>query len=428
MSNTNGTALALRGDAPVSFGSRDELQAIADRIRVMLPSAHLNDYQLRSADRDILQKKLDEAVYRTAQLCVFYRLVPGEDVHVIPFGDSWAVSVGISARTKAAERYCAQHGITYHIHTEDMPLEELKARRGNDYHPDDCGVVAYLWRSDKKDVYDIFGAKQSMSRACGVWAKKAKMVKGEWKPDQLPAQRSKQDVAKRRAMKAVLMLEFSLDALLSTTPADASRNAAALHMRLDAAERNSAIIQRPREEIDEDGFIVTNPRQPIRDVEFVVVEEEEPDVDEAEVDDLWDAQPADADMDASDDAPLFDYAAIAAKLDGPCATFAQRAKQIHLNGDGPATVKQYQYLVGVIDAITGQKESYRGVLGVLVGRDVDSDNRPSFDLCQKLLHYLVKEKTERDRHGARVKAINTAYRQDYADHIVTIWQAVEALA
>jgi len=413
----NQQALALRADAPAAFGSRDEIEAIAKRIGVMLPSAHLSDWQSKQANRSELQKRLDESIYRAAQLSVFYRLVPGEDVHVIPFGDSWAVDMGIETWKKAADRYCSLHGITYHIHTEEMSEDELRQRRGSNFDAGDAGMVAYLWRSDKKDVYEIFGAKQSMTRAAGVWAVKAKLVKGEWKPDNIPTQRSKQDVAKRRAMKAVLKLEFSLDSLLAATPAEISRNAGDLAATIDAKERHVTIIQRPAVEVDEDGCIVASPAPPARatDLEFVVVGEQG-EADAADVDDLWDSEP---------EASSLDYAALANRLDGKCATFAQGAKRIHMESNGPATVRQYQYLAGVIDSITGQPDSHGDVLGLLIGREVNSDACPGFELCQKLLDYLVKEKSERDENGTKVKTPNIAYRADYVAHIAAIWDMLK---
>lgn len=403
--------LALRADAPLAFGSRDELKALADRIRVMLPSAHLADWQMERKDRAELQKVLDESVFRAAQLCVFYRLVPGEDVHVIPFGNNWAVDMGIETWKKSADRYCAQHGITYHIVTEEMPVEELRERRGEHYHPDDYGMVAYLWRSDKRDVYEIFGAKQSMSRAAGIWAKKAKFNKGknEWQEDNIPTQRSKQDVAKRRAMKAVLKLEFSLDSLLAATPAEVQSNMDAVKLTVAAEERRGQIMQRPQAEYDLDGFPVKqSPPQ-----KWVVVGdngEVEPDVDEIA------EQESSAE---SEDSMNFD--ALRAKLTGSEASFVTWAKNTHLNSSGPASVEQYRYLVGTLNAIAGDKEAYRLLLGVLFGRHVDSDNRPGINAAAKLLDWLVKEHTD---EVTGEKIASPQYRQDYVDCVKAIYVAV----
>lgn len=419
--------LALRADAPAVFGSRDEVKAIADRISVMLPSAHLSDTQMKRADRDELQKTLDKSIYRAAQLCVFYRLVPGEDVHVIPFGRTWAVDMGIETWRKAADRYCSLHGITYHIHTEEMSLDELKERRGADYHADDCGVVAYLWRSDKKDAYEIFGAKQSMSRAAGIWAKQSKWIKpfegkaGYWQEDNIPTQRSKQDVAKRRAMKAVLKLEFSLDSLLAATPAEVRQNVQYLESDIRHEEMRRAVPNDRRPEIDEDGFIVveaTKPRHASQDVEFVVADDEEPDVDE-----LFDQEDdmADTLIDDSPEPEGIDYRSLARILTGAELSFVQWTKRIHGGNGGPASIDQYRYLVGVLNSITGDKTSYRLLLGVMVGRHVDSSQPPNVYVCSKLLEWLVEFRKD-EVTGAKVK--NPAYRADYVETVKAIWQTV----
>lgn len=417
MNNNNTSApLALRPDAPAVFGTRDEITAIAERIKVMLPSAQLSDWQMKRDDRAVIEKRLSNSVYRAAQLSVFYRLVPGTDVHVIPFGDDWAVDMGIETWRKAADRYCSLHGITYHIHTEEMPLAELKERRGDLYDADDCGVVAYLWRSDKKDVYEIFGAKQSMSRAAGVWAKKAKQVKGEWKPDQIPTQRSKQDVAKRRAMKAVLKLEFSLDSLLAATPAEMRSNYDALDMTLRAEQRRTALTASRRVEVDEDGCVVVQAqatRQTIQDVEFVVAEEPQP-TEEPDVDELIES--------ADNDSNETHYRALAGKLSGREASFVTWAKNAHLNSSGPCTVEQYRYLVGILNSIAATKDAHRLILGVMLGRAVSSDNRPGIGMVSKLIDWLVAESKD-EVTGEKIP--NRAYRQDYADSIKAMYALVK---
>lgn len=428
MTNTH-QPLALRADAPAVFGSRDEIKAIADRISVMLPSAHLSDWQLKQANRGELQKALDESVFRAAQLCVFYRLVPGEDVHVIPFGNSWAVDMGIETWKKSADRYCSSHGITYHIHTEEMSEQELRERRGENYHPDDYGMVAYLWRSDKKDVYEIFGAKASMSRAAGIWAKRARFnkSKNEWQEDNIPTQRSKQDVAKRRAMKAVLKLEFSLDSLLAATPAELRQNIQFLDRDIRNEQMRQAIPDTRRVEWDEDGCFATEPsnqRPTIDAVQFVVASaQEEANMEYTpDVDDIQDAQNVTDEAQGDIDDPV-NYSALAKQLTGTAASFAAWTRKTHLNSNGPASVEQYRYLVGVLNSIAGNKEAYRLLLGVMLGRHVDSTNRPGINVTAKLLEWLVAEHKD---EVTGEKVANPLYREDYAATVKAIWQTIAA--
>lgn len=409
---------AVRPQAPAAFGSRDEIQAIADRIRVMLPSARLSESQLKRPDAEIerLQRKLDDTIYRAAQLCVFYRLVPGEDVHVIPFGDEWVVDMGIETWMKAADRYCSLHGVTYHIQIVEMGDEELQRRRGGNYSQQDCGMVAYLWRSDKKDVYEIFGAKQSMTRATGIWRQKGQ---GGY-PDTIQAHRSKEDVAERRARKHILRKEFSLDALLAATPNEVRGSIAVMDSRLQSEERRREIPDTRRAEIDENGFIISDPhdaKRPRRDVKFVVVDEDGVIEEEPDIDDM----PEFSGDEVQDDAT--DYGELAAHLEGTQASFVRWARQTHINSDGPCSMAQYRYLVGVLNGITGVNESHRVLLGVMLTRHVDSSNRPGFDLVDKLLSWLVAEHKD-EVTGERIA--NPAYRQDYVDCVKAIYGTVAA--
>lgn len=402
-------------DAPAVFGSRDEIKAVADRMRIMLPSARLQDWQLGDKYRAAAERNLEESLYRAAQLCVFYRLVPGEDVHLIPFNNGWAVDMGIETWKKAADRYCAQHGITYHLHTVDMPVDELKERRGENYDPDDAGVIAYLWRSDKAQVYQIFGAESAMTKGYGIWAKKARWNKkdNKWDADTIPAQRAKQDVARRRAMKMALRAEFSLDSLLAANPAEVQSNLRSLEQSIRNVEMDHALPAPRRYDVDEDGiYAVETPRQPQPQPE-----PEDGDFADADLEHLFDDD-APAEAATPDAAP--DYAVMAEKLTGNAHTLAKWAKGIHLNSDGPASEKQYNFLAGTLDALTGVQGSHNRILGVFVGHAVDKTNPPGARLAKLLLDYLLKErKTE-----VGGKEPNPNYRQDVADSIVAIWNTV----
>lgn len=404
-------------DAPLAFGSRGEIEAIANRIKVMLPSACLADWQLGDKYREEAEKNLREALYRAAQLCVFYRLVPGEDVHIIPFGNSFSVDLGIESWKKAADRYCAQHGITYHLHCIDMPTENVKERRGDLYDANDVGAIAYLWRSDKEGVYRIFGAEEAMTKGYGLWCVKARWNKNkkEWQADTIPVQRSKQDVATRRAMKMALKKEFSLDSLLAKTPADLASNVRQLESDIRYEEIQQTPIARPQQfEIEEDGDILwARSEQDMaqsaqQNGTYVVVEEEND-------------EPFEEDAAATDDG--IDYAGLIDRLQDKALQLANWTRQKHAQSNGPATDDQYRYLVGVIDALT-QKGAHRPVLAVLVGRTVDGANPPGYDMVHKLLDLLAAEKTE-EVDGKKVKVANPHYREDVAGTVVTIWNVVQ---
>lgn len=432
-------AIALRPrqtDAPAVFGSRDEIAAVADRMRIMLPSARLQEWQLAPRYKADAERNLEESLYRAAQLCVFYRLIPGEDVHLIPFNNGWAVDMGIETWKKAADRYCSRHDITYHIHTVDMPAAELKARRGENWDPEDAGVIAYLWRSDKADVYRLFGAEQAMSKGYGVWAKKARWDKGKnvWQPDPIPAHRSKQDVARRRAMKMVLRAEFSLDSLLAANPAEAQGNLAALERRVRSAERERALPAESAWTVDEDGLYIVDatvaPKSrreaPAR---FAPADGATPAGDGqppasgsgAFAEPMPAQRPAAPELDPEPEpAATPDYRALAERLTGNADKLAEWARGVHMNSDGPASVRQYNFLAGTLDGLTGVPGSHNHILGVMVGRAVDKSNPPGTRLAKLLLDYLLAEcKAENGE-----KEPNPTYRQDVADSVISIWRAI----
>ena len=116
---------------------------------------------------------------------------------------------------------------------------------------------------------------------------------------------------------------------------------------------------------------------------------------------------------ASEDAPPL-HQWVYDKLDGKCAKFADWSRTKHANSSGPATPAMYQYLAGVIDGITGNT-THRDVLAVLVGRPVNQDNPPGYDLVSQLLDWLPEtvgkgeEKQPNPKHEAKyvpcIKAI-----------------------
>jgi hypothetical protein len=142
-----------------------------------------------------------------------------------------------------------------------MPKDELRQRRGDLYDPEDAGAIVYLWRSDKAQVYQIFGAEEAMTKGYGVWAKKAKLDKltNSWKPDTIPAQRAKEDVAQRRAIKMALKIEFSLDSLLAATPSEESVGLEILSQRIHDAEMDQALPAARHYVVEEDGDILFEP-------------------------------------------------------------------------------------------------------------------------------------------------------------------------
>lgn len=219
-------------DAPVAYGKRDELAALVARMRVML--------KVKDAPDDIL--------YRAAQVCLAYRLMPGEQVHVYKIGGEYVVDTGIDAWKLEAKRQCDKRGDMYSIPTPRiMTQEEVKAQRGDLYDPRDRGAVATLYLKSESRFHKEMGIAYEGHTAMGFWRAKGKNSavwennkktdRKEWKEDTLPETMTAEEVAQRRAIKKVIKQVFALDLDTNSDEGYTISNARLLEERLDTDER-----------------------------------------------------------------------------------------------------------------------------------------------------------------------------------------------
>lgn len=432
-------------EAPKSFGSNEELSAIIERMKALIP-VEVN------ADDLVKAKNLDNSYLKAAQLAVFYRLIPSIDIHIIPFGSNFSVDIGVAGWQKAADRFCSLHRITYHAHYEAMTEQELKARRGQDYTPEDVGAICYLWRSDKASAYAIFGGdnpKEALTKGYGSWAKKARFdkYKKEWYPDSIPVQRTKEDVARRRSLKAALKAEFSLDSLLAAAPNEITEALTYLDSDAKSAMRVSAITQRPEVVLDDDGFVVTPSTIPKRDPNQ---EEEEPDdydydggviVGEANFLDNDPGEPEedeeegdypeeeDEGEDFEDIEIVKEYRVVAETLTGSAATLRDWSRKQHQESQGAAYMIAYRILVGEVEKLIG-KDNHHFLFGVLLGRHVSSKNTPGEKFVRFLLAFLQEEidvigpdsQPVKDEKGKKLKSPNPSYNVKTVEAIKETWR------
>lgn len=121
-----------------------------------------------------------------------------------------------------------------------------------------------------------------------------------------------------------------------------------------------------------------------------------------------------------------DYTTLVDKLTGNGKLLADWAKNLDLNGDGPASKAQYDYLAKTIDDIA--KESHDRVLSVLCCRSISSDNPCSKNVAAKLLDVLLQRVPQKDAAGKNMKneegkviyIDNPQYRPDVAGYIKEI--------
>lgn len=178
------------------------------------------------------------------------------------------------------------------------------------------------------------------------------------------------------------------------------------------------------------------PAQPLRQPAPLEIEEPPEFEDAEDYSDLFEpdteAQPDDVDFgmptatadEVFSDAPW--YVDAKALLTNGVAKFADAALGYHRDG-GPASERQYGYLVGLLDGIIrdagGGDDGHKRVLAVLCQAEIGIDNPPSKALASKLLDKLA---THRMADGNKVQ--NPNYDKTIEDACVTIYRVAESLA
>lgn len=263
----------------VRYGDRDSLELLANRIGMFFAvGADKKTEEMRKAELTAARP----ALLKAAQLTYQYGYVPGMDVYVIKRGKSYSAEPSLEAWKKTADRHAFIGRFRYTVDVEELTAEEVKAQTDPDvpYDPEDKGARARLFRFDVAREMKELGIPYRPTWHYGFWRKNAReetewdqgqqrMVKtGRWAADQVPAQRTRQDVAVRRAHRAAIMAEFPM------IPLDdfAERIRVSTAMRyLDAeiAERGKpdgeeagATFVQPTVQYEEDGDVLFATEQP----------------------------------------------------------------------------------------------------------------------------------------------------------------------
>lgn len=225
MSETNGTALAVRqaetSGAVVRYGDRESLELLANRIGMFFAiGADKKTAELTKKELEIARP----ALLKAAQLTFQYGYVPGMDVYVIKRGKTYSAEPSLEAWKKTADRHAFIGRFRYTVDVEELTPDEVKQHTDPDvpYDPEDRGARARLFRFDVAREMKELGIPYRPTLHYGFWRKNARedavwdegqqrMVKtGKFAADQVPAQRTRQDVAIRRATRAAIMAEFPM--------------------------------------------------------------------------------------------------------------------------------------------------------------------------------------------------------------------------
>lgn len=217
------TTLAVRESRPaamVQYGDRESLELLGNRIAMFFG---VGDTKTGAA-RDEELKLARPACLKAAQLTYQYGLVPGMDVYVIKRGKAYSAEPSLQMWQKMADRHAFIGKFRFVVDTEDLTPAEVAEHTDPDVKasPEDRGARARVLRLDlAKEMKDLglpyrptwhYGFWRKNAREETIWddASRTKVKTGNYEADQVPAQRTRQDVATRRATRAALMAAFPM--------------------------------------------------------------------------------------------------------------------------------------------------------------------------------------------------------------------------
>jgi hypothetical protein len=122
------------------------------------------------------------------------------------------------------------------------------------------------------------------------------------------------------------------------------------------------------------------------------------------------------------------------KLTGKEYDLVKWIATLHDKSDGACTVKQYQYLTGLIDALTNSEHNY--ILSLLCQSEISADNMPGTKVAKSLIEILPQEIRLKDEDGKEVRGVdgkfaktkNPAYRPDICELITALAQPIAQAA
>lgn len=229
------------------YGYRDQVVALADRMRSMIPGASAAP---------------NETIWKAAQIAHLHKLDPfSGDIYVYPAyrgcsDEEWIVDIGVAAWRRAAQRQAK-----YHALHEVLAEAETNERIGENYTPGDVGVKYTLYRLDVARECKELDIPYEPVVSFGFFRQKARYIKSKnaWIPDQLANTETRQDKATKRAEKKALKVAFSLDyadevATRNTT--DRWAIVSELDERVKSEERHRQPVMRREPVREEDGDLI----------------------------------------------------------------------------------------------------------------------------------------------------------------------------
>jgi len=386
------------------------------------------------ATEDRNRNDVQNAVQAAITRCLTYGLLPGRDVWLLPFSQSYkddrgqwqkkmnyVVDTGLLSWQKFADKQMRAGWMEEYI---EMTEVEVKAELGDKYVSGCIGWRCRVWDISKSDFMERRGITPPWY--AGFYLVEMRFAKGGSKvatPENIPAHRTTHDVAKRRALKFALTRTTSECWVgdLGNDPEKGLKNALMdakaeqqERKRIPMASESAMIMDGDRFYEDDDGMTwagdepdasfraVDNSTGEIVNVVEGLVKEgwgAVADTAEAALEDMVDGIIADiADGNIAGDNTRQDGLADIV-FEGNTGKFIDACRREGAFSDGYCTKPQYGFLKSVIIGI-GSEETHHDILHVLAGRQVDSENLPPFGLAKYLLDVLPAEKGKK---GDKVK-------------------------
>lgn len=364
-----------------------------------------------------------------------YGLVPGVDMHVMPFNANveraddkgravkvWekriSVVVGEQAYKKSAKAQAAKERDFIDFETEEMAQEELEAYV-KAHLPlvvltaQDRGVRARVMSLKTAQLYQTMGRTYNPEWSYGFCFLKGpkgndgKFRKGD--ADRIPNQRTPLDVATRRAIKNAIMKKYPLMAIDDRTPEQRIAQVVDMAAEDTSDPHADAMMVDVSPSLDDDClFVVDNPP----------MQEPPSSLDDVAPIDQNGYAPDAAETKANQPAL---HEAIRAQLTDKAKQFVEWATQMDASpSDGACTEAQYRFLFSLFRNLAG-KGYEAAALAVVFDREVSEDNRPGFKITKQLLDILPET-----RGKGEDKQPNENHRADIAGIIEMIGQMVQA--
>ncbi len=205
----------------VQYGDRESLELLGNRIAMFFGVGDWCKGEQQRKDELALARP---ACLKAAQMTYQYGLVPGMDVYVIKRGKTYSAEPSLQMWQKMADRHAFIGKFRFTVDVEELDAADVAERTDPDVKgsPEDRGARARVLRLDLAKEMKELGLPYRPTWHYGFWRKNAreetiwddqtrsKVRTGNYEADQVPAQRTRQDVAVRRATRAALMAAFPM--------------------------------------------------------------------------------------------------------------------------------------------------------------------------------------------------------------------------